>query len=535
MPIIDGDRDEIVIRIVYDGPPLAGKTTSLRTLTGILPAGRRSDLFTPGEAEGRTLYFDWVDYLGGWFDGLQVRCQIVSVPGQRSLEERRRVLLREADAVVFVAESTPDGVELAIEYYAELRETLPASGESPVPVVLQANKQDLSGALGADELRDRLPDEHYLAILGSAAASGEGVKEAFTFAVRLALDRVRTLAKEGKLRVGEPQVRSGEDLLDSIVGQEKGQPLPIQLSHARAPAADACSSGAPGSRPSGDATSTRGPTSGEAPPARPQPRVGQLPTAAPVGPQPRIGRPPELGPPAAPTSAAPSGLVWPPMAGRIVLRELEAHSLEVEPRADGAWTAVAGGRWRLVSEAGLVFDGMESGRNRLLEAARIHTALEPLLSERRALVLAETGDGRWRLWKIVRVEGSLQDAASVALAGTDAAAAASSLFDIADALVDADRRFREARAPLIATLNQLSASKGRSRYLGIVPDSARPVKPAVAPETLVRRQLGPYFERAMETRAFDIPMALNRLREILREQPERVGVLEALAAMLIGH
>jgi hypothetical protein len=80
MAILDTDANEIVIRVVYDGPPEAGKTTSMRALAGSLS----QTTVTPAEdANGRTLWFDWMEYVGGRYEGSRIRCQIVSVPGQR--------------------------------------------------------------------------------------------------------------------------------------------------------------------------------------------------------------------------------------------------------------------------------------------------------------------------------------------------------------------------------------------------------------------------------------------------------------------
>ena len=92
MPIIDDERGVLVLRLVYDGPPFSGKTTTLRTLA----RGLGVDVVTPEEREGRTVFFDWVDYVGGLFDGRRIRCQIVSVPGQRELASRREHLLETA-------------------------------------------------------------------------------------------------------------------------------------------------------------------------------------------------------------------------------------------------------------------------------------------------------------------------------------------------------------------------------------------------------------------------------------------------------
>src|SRR5262245_24990797 len=140
MALLDGDAGEIVIRVVYDGPPEAGKTTSLRALSGSLgqPA------VTPGEdADGRTLWIDWLEDTGGRYEGYRIRCQIVSVPGQPALAPRRRLLLDDADVVVCVADSASAGWERSAAHVSALCREL-AAAPAPAPgVVLQVNKRDV--------------------------------------------------------------------------------------------------------------------------------------------------------------------------------------------------------------------------------------------------------------------------------------------------------------------------------------------------------------------------------------------------------
>jgi GTPase SAR1 family protein len=131
LALLDRERNLIVLRVVYDGPPKAGKTTSLRALAGSLG----QPLYSPAEEDGRTLYFDWMDYTGGRFDGYQIRCQIISVPGQRELTARRHRLLREADAVVFVADSTEVQLDRTIELLGELPRLTSDATAPPVGVV----------------------------------------------------------------------------------------------------------------------------------------------------------------------------------------------------------------------------------------------------------------------------------------------------------------------------------------------------------------------------------------------------------------
>src|SRR6188472_2918680 len=117
MPTIDRERGVLVVRVVYDGPPLSGKTTTLRSLA----QGLGVPIVSPEEQDGRTLFFDWVDYVGGLFEGRQIRCQIVSVPGQQELAKRRRLLLESADAVVMVGDTRAAAIDTT---YGLLRELL---------------------------------------------------------------------------------------------------------------------------------------------------------------------------------------------------------------------------------------------------------------------------------------------------------------------------------------------------------------------------------------------------------------------------
>lgn len=183
MATLDRQSDAVVVRIVYDGPPTAGKTTTLRALAQRLGQGQ---VVTPEESGGRTVYFDWLEYVGGRFEGREIRCQIISVPGQRALAPRRKLLLDTADAVVFVADTSRDGIAESTRHLDELLQTL-SGADAPRPgVVLQANKRDLPDAAPLDRLRRT----HGLAVVESVASQGEGTREAFVFAVCLALDRV---------------------------------------------------------------------------------------------------------------------------------------------------------------------------------------------------------------------------------------------------------------------------------------------------------------------------------------------------------
>ncbi|MET0386935.1 MAG: hypothetical protein ABW321_13295, partial [Polyangiales bacterium] len=152
MAVLDRERDVIVLRIVYDGPPEAGKTTSLRALAG----GLGHTVESPAEQYGRTLYFDWLDYTAGRFEGRPIRCQIVSVPGQPELVQRRLRLLRDADVVVLVGDSSAGRIEESLESLRFVARFLARRAAPQPAVVFQANKRDLPDAVPLKVLRERV-------------------------------------------------------------------------------------------------------------------------------------------------------------------------------------------------------------------------------------------------------------------------------------------------------------------------------------------------------------------------------------------
>jgi signal recognition particle receptor subunit beta len=229
---VDEQDAPLVISVVYDGAPAAGKTTSVRALARSF--GR--DAWTPEEQGGRTVYFDWLEYTGGRFDGAPIRCEIVSVPGQAHWAHRRDFFLDRADVVVFVGDTTADAWPESVTRLRDLCRTLGRRGGAPVGVVFQANKRDHPDAVPMAAVRACVAGER-IAVVESSASDGAGVREAFVFAVRLALDRVRAG------HPGRPVIRgAGHDARDVLAAvRELDAPAPAAPVHGapQAPSGDA--------------------------------------------------------------------------------------------------------------------------------------------------------------------------------------------------------------------------------------------------------------------------------------------------------
>ncbi|MCB9613470.1 MAG: GTPase domain-containing protein [Sandaracinus sp.] len=183
---------ELVLRVVYDGAPSAGKTTNVQRLHEGLLAKRDGRLESPGTSGRRTEWFDRREFFGGYLDGMPVRCELLSVPGQAHLTRRRHALLRDADAVVLVLDATRPETHAAS--YASLLQP----GLDPARVVVQLNKCDLATP-DENEVRRRLDLPPSTLVSCADAASGEGVGSTFLSAVRLATEHARQALSRGEL------------------------------------------------------------------------------------------------------------------------------------------------------------------------------------------------------------------------------------------------------------------------------------------------------------------------------------------------
>src|SRR5882672_10144714 len=92
-------------KLVYYGPALGGKTTSLRALHRLTDPDAREKLVAINTADDRTLFFDLLPFELGSLLGYKVAMKLYTVPGQVRYDATRRIVLAGADAVVFVADS----------------------------------------------------------------------------------------------------------------------------------------------------------------------------------------------------------------------------------------------------------------------------------------------------------------------------------------------------------------------------------------------------------------------------------------------
>lgn len=195
MATINYGYREINCKIVYYGPGMSGKTTNLETIHKKVPPTSRGNLTSLATKTDRTLFFDLLPLDLGTIKGFKTKFQLYTVPGQVYYNATRKLVLRGADGVVFVADSQPDRLDDNVESIENLRENLKEHGINldETPFVIGWNKRDLPGVLSVEELNAKL-NRNGVPSFEMEALSGRGVFDALRAITRLVLERIE---KEG--------------------------------------------------------------------------------------------------------------------------------------------------------------------------------------------------------------------------------------------------------------------------------------------------------------------------------------------------
>jgi signal recognition particle receptor subunit beta len=175
-------RDRTIkVKIVYYGPPVGGKTTNLQVLHQHASAGRRGEMISINSAQDRTILFDLLPLKTAGFRGFDLQLQILAVPGQAMYAATRRLVLKGADSLVFVANSAVDRWEENLQSYREMTQNLLIHHLDPanMPLVLQYNKRDLPEIMEVETM-DRALNGRKVDSIPAVAVRGEGVLETFT-------------------------------------------------------------------------------------------------------------------------------------------------------------------------------------------------------------------------------------------------------------------------------------------------------------------------------------------------------------------
>ncbi len=158
MSMINYASREINCKIVYYGPGLGGKTTSLEYVYSRVNPDTRGKMISLATETDRTLFFDFLPIDLGSIRGFKTRFHLYTVPGQVYYNASRKLILKGVDGIIFVADSQTSRAEANIESMHNLYENLETYGYdlNQIPFAIQYNKRDLPDILPTHELRAQL-------------------------------------------------------------------------------------------------------------------------------------------------------------------------------------------------------------------------------------------------------------------------------------------------------------------------------------------------------------------------------------------
>jgi signal recognition particle receptor subunit beta len=188
MASVNPHTRELVFKLVFYGPGLGGKTTTLQYIHATARPEHRGKMVSLATPTDRTLYFDFLPLRMPKVRGMHVRLQLFTVPGQVYYAATRKLVLSGADGVVFVADSQASRADVNQEALDDLHSNLAEHNRelSLVPHTFHWNKRDLSDAMSTDELERRF-NKFDAPSLGTVATTGEGVFEGLERITRLAM------------------------------------------------------------------------------------------------------------------------------------------------------------------------------------------------------------------------------------------------------------------------------------------------------------------------------------------------------------
>ncbi len=146
MTVINVKEKYIECKLVYYGPGRGGKTTNLEY---IYKAGKKyiiSEMVSIKTRGDRTLFFDFLPIGIGKIKGFDVKIQLYTVPGQARYNSTRKMVLKNVDGIVFVADSLNIRREANLQSLKNLEENLAEQKIDihDIPLVFQYHKRDLA-------------------------------------------------------------------------------------------------------------------------------------------------------------------------------------------------------------------------------------------------------------------------------------------------------------------------------------------------------------------------------------------------------
>jgi len=180
MADFDEEANRLVLKLVFYGPALSGKTTNLTRLHDLLQPELKGEMMVLETKNDRTLFFDMLPLGVTAPSGLLIKLKLFTVPGQVAHDSTRKAVLSRADGIVFVADSQRNQSINNAESFENLADNVNRVGLNieTLPLVVQFNKRDLPDVLTEAEIMARWSKMTW-PVMFASALEGQGVIESF--------------------------------------------------------------------------------------------------------------------------------------------------------------------------------------------------------------------------------------------------------------------------------------------------------------------------------------------------------------------
>ncbi len=204
MALVNHTTREINAKIVYYGPGLCGKTTNIHLIYHRIAPGQRGKLISLATESDRTLFFDFLPVELGTIKNYKVRFHLYTVPGQVFYNATRKLVLKGADGVIFVADSQSSMLDANVESITNLRDNFADMDINldEFPMVIQYNKRDLMDVMSVSELNAAL-NPRGVPYYEAVAKTGDGVLKTFTAISKLVLQDMQKFPERHNFTIGD--------------------------------------------------------------------------------------------------------------------------------------------------------------------------------------------------------------------------------------------------------------------------------------------------------------------------------------------
>ena len=181
--IINALENTINIKIVYFGPALSGKTTSIQSLFNHF--GKLDELISIENTLNRTLFFDYGTIIfqnEHW----KLKIHLYSTTGQDFYMVTRQTTLKGIDGLIFIADSQNKSYKRNIISWNELHNYYKDEIEK-MPIVICFNKQDLPDKFKSMIFLNEIGHKTFknIAVEYTIALNGEGILSSFETILKL--------------------------------------------------------------------------------------------------------------------------------------------------------------------------------------------------------------------------------------------------------------------------------------------------------------------------------------------------------------